>query len=101
MTATPERRIDIVTVRFQRQACERLAGEHWCVLIHPNQTSSEGPLERQGFELGGQIGRRVRVGEPGVAALVPARFIPKLEAVTLPDQHSVPLKLGELAQRGR
>ena len=34
MTATPERRIDIVTARFQGQPCERLSGEHRCVLIH-------------------------------------------------------------------
>ncbi len=34
MAATPERRIDIVTARFQGQPCECLSGEHWCVLIH-------------------------------------------------------------------
>ena len=34
MTATPERRIDIVTARFQGQPRERLGGEHRCVLIH-------------------------------------------------------------------
>ena len=34
MTATPERRIDIVTARFQGQPLERLRGEHWYVLIH-------------------------------------------------------------------
>ena len=34
MTATPERRIDIVTARFHGESCERLGGEHRCVLIH-------------------------------------------------------------------
>ncbi len=34
MTATPERRIDIVTARFQGQPFKRLSGEHRCVLIH-------------------------------------------------------------------
>jgi len=34
MTATPERRIDIVTARFQGQPVERLSSEHGCVLIH-------------------------------------------------------------------
>ena len=34
MTATPERRIDIVTARFQGQSRERLSGEHRYVLIH-------------------------------------------------------------------
>jgi hypothetical protein len=34
MTATPERRIDIKTARFQGQPLERLSGEHGCVLIH-------------------------------------------------------------------
>ena len=40
MTATPERRIDIVTARFQGQPLERLSGEHRCVLIH----ARSGPL---------------------------------------------------------
>jgi hypothetical protein len=34
MTAAPERRIDIVTARFQGQRRERLSGEHWSVLNH-------------------------------------------------------------------
>jgi hypothetical protein len=34
MAATPERRIDIETARFQGQTCERLNGEHRGVLIH-------------------------------------------------------------------
>ena len=34
VTAAPKRRIDIVTARFQGQPCERLSGEHRCVLIH-------------------------------------------------------------------
>jgi len=34
MTAPPERRIDIVTARFQGQSRERLSGKHRCVLIH-------------------------------------------------------------------
>jgi len=34
MTAPPERRIDIVTARFQSQSRERLSGEHRYVLIH-------------------------------------------------------------------
>jgi len=34
MTATPERRIDIVTARFQGQPFKRLSGEHRNVLIH-------------------------------------------------------------------
>ena len=34
MTAAPERRIDIVTARFQGQPRERLCAEHRCVLIH-------------------------------------------------------------------
>ena len=34
MAATPERRIDIETARFQGQPCERLNGEHRGVLIH-------------------------------------------------------------------
>ncbi len=34
MAATPERRIDIVTARFQGQPFERLSGKHRYVLIH-------------------------------------------------------------------
>ena len=34
MTATPERRIDIVTACFHGESGERLGGEHRCVLIH-------------------------------------------------------------------
>ena len=34
MAATPERRIDIKTARFQGQPLEPLGGEHRCVLIH-------------------------------------------------------------------
>ena len=76
VAAAPERRIDLVTVRFQGQPGERLAGEHRCVLIHPKPTSLRGPLKRQGLELRGQIRRGLRVCKPGVATLVPARLIP-------------------------
>ncbi len=34
MATAPERRIDIVTARFQGQPFERLSGEHRSVLIH-------------------------------------------------------------------
>ena len=34
MAATPERRIDIVTVRLEGQRRERLCDKHRCVLIH-------------------------------------------------------------------
>ena len=34
MTASPERRIDIVAVRFESQRSERLAGKHRNVLSH-------------------------------------------------------------------
>ena len=34
MATAAERRIDIVTARLHGQSCERLCGEHRCVLIH-------------------------------------------------------------------
>ena len=40
MAAAPERRIDIVTARFQGQPRERLCGKHWCVLIHVAKRSA-------------------------------------------------------------
>jgi hypothetical protein len=49
MAAAPERRIDIVTVRFQGQSRERLCGEHRDVLIHtsnPALRGSAGPFGR-------------------------------------------------------
>ena len=43
MTAPPERRIDIVTARLQGESCERLGGEHRCVLIHPRSGTAPPP----------------------------------------------------------
>ena len=39
--AAPERRIDIVTIRFECERGERLLDKHWHVLIHGNSSRRE------------------------------------------------------------
>ena len=44
VAAAPERRIDIVTARFEGQCRERLSDKHGCVLIH-NRSGEKPPPE--------------------------------------------------------
>src|ERR1700739_3813321 len=57
-------------------------------------------LQRQRVELGRQIGQSLLTLHPSITLLVPACFVPKLEAITLTNQHAVPIELRELAQLG-
>src|SRR5580700_11546122 len=74
---------------------------------HPRLNLSRQPvpspcrrLQRQGVELGRQIGQSFLTLQPAITLLVPAFLVPKLEAVTLTNQHAVPIELRELAQLG-
>src|SRR5689334_16107018 len=44
--APPERRIDIVTIRFECERRERFLDKHWRVLIHGNSSSREAVRDR-------------------------------------------------------